>query len=153
VQCGCPNSFAFDLTAACSGFLFGLVNSGVWISSGATKNVLLVGGDALSRWVDWDDRNTCILFGDGAGAVVVSADEAGGEDRGGPGPGILSYSLHSDGKGKSDLTCNFDGRGKRLETGGGGITVDSGGYEGVKMNGKEVYKVRILIGWVNSRIE
>ena len=76
---GCHNAVAFDLTAACSGFLFGVVTATNFMSSPHTsarpvKNVLVIGSDALSRWVDWEDRNSCILFGDGSGAMVMSSD-------------------------------------------------------------------------------
>ena len=61
---------AFDLTAACSGFVFGLITASQFIRTGVYENVLVIGADILSRWVDWSDRTTCVLFGDGAGAVV-----------------------------------------------------------------------------------
>lgn len=64
---GCDNAAAFDLTAACAGFLYGLVTASQFLHSGAYKRVLLVGADALTRFLDWEDRGTCILFGDGAG--------------------------------------------------------------------------------------
>ena len=64
-QCGCHNAVAFDMTAACSGFLFALITAAQGITAGSYEAALVVGADALSRWVDWDDRNTCILFGDG----------------------------------------------------------------------------------------
>lgn len=102
---GCGTStVAFDLTAACSGFLFGSVTAGQFLSSTGTKltNALVIGADALSRYVDWDDRNSCILFGDGAGAMVVT--NAGIED-GTALPGILGFSAHSNGNGYGDLNC------------------------------------------------
>ena len=94
----CHNAVAFDLTAACSGFLFGIVTAGQFLSNptGNTKHALVLGADALSRWVDWDDRNTCILFGDAAGAVVLTQDINA--------PGVLGYSAHSNGEGHDDLT-------------------------------------------------
>lgn len=94
---GCTNAMAFDLTAACSGFLFGIVTAGQFMNhrGGGMKNALVVGADALSRWVDWDDRNSCILFGDGAGAMILTADDAC--------PGILGYSAHSNGLGYDKL--------------------------------------------------
>ncbi|MEY2831936.1 MAG: hypothetical protein RLZZ574_1194, partial [Cyanobacteriota bacterium] len=67
---GATNAVAFDLTAACSGFLFALITASQFISTGMYKNVLIIGADVLSRWVDWSDRTSCILFGDGAGAAV-----------------------------------------------------------------------------------
>ena len=65
------NAVAFDLTAACSGFLFALVTASQYLASGSMKRAVVVGADQLSKWVDWDDRKTCVLFGDGAGAVAV----------------------------------------------------------------------------------
>lgn len=71
-------------------------------NSGAAKHALVIGADALTRWVDWDDRNSCILFGDGAGAMVLSAN---GNSDSEVGPGILGYAMHSNGKGYDDLKC------------------------------------------------
>ena len=92
---GCTNAMAFDLTAACSGFLFGIVTAGQFLHNGRMKYAVVVGADALSRWVDWDDRNSCILFGDGAGAMVLSADAET--------HGLLGYSAHSNGLGYEKL--------------------------------------------------
>jgi 3-oxoacyl-[acyl-carrier-protein] synthase-3 len=100
-EIGCTkSSVAFDLTAACSGFLFGTVTAGQFLSSPGTnfKTALVIGADALSRWVDWDDRNACILFGDGAGAMVITNE---GEEE----PGLLGFSMHSNGNGYGDLNC------------------------------------------------
>lgn len=96
-ELGCTNAFGFDLTAACSGFLFSVVTAGQFLENGAVNNVLVLGADALSRWTDWDDRNTCILFGDGAGAMVLSKTEDGDS------PGVLGYATHSDGGGYEKL--------------------------------------------------
>lgn len=70
---GAKNAIAFDLTAACSGFIVGLITASQFIQTGAANKILLIGADALSRYVDWTDRRTSILFGDGAGAVVMEA--------------------------------------------------------------------------------
>jgi len=102
-EIGCStDTVAFDLTAACSGFLFGTVTAGKFLSSpgGKLKHALVIGADALSRWVDWDDRNSCILFGDGAGAMVITNDQSGNEA-----DGLLGYSAHSNGHGYGDLNC------------------------------------------------
>ena len=80
---------AFDVSAACSGFLYALANGVRQIESGAASKVLVIGAEVLTRAVDWEDRNTCVLFGDGAGAVVLSAETG---DR-----GVLSTHLHADG--------------------------------------------------------
>ena len=97
---GCKNAVAFDLTAACSGFLFGIVTAGQFLSqsNGSVKTALVIGADALSRWVDWDDRNSCILFGDGAGAMVLTQDFESA--------GVLGYAAHSNGDGHEDLTLS-----------------------------------------------
>ena len=96
-QLGCTtNTAAFDLVAACSGFLFALVTAGKFLT-GTNKKALVIGADALSRWVDWDDRNVCILFGDGAAAMVVEGSDQSG---------ILGYAMHSNGGGWSDLNTS-----------------------------------------------
>lgn len=86
---GAKKAAAFDIAAACSGFIYGMSVADAFIRSGAYKNILLVGAEVLSRFTDWEDRTTCILFGDGAGAVVIQR-HAGKR-------GILSTHLHSDG--------------------------------------------------------
>ena len=90
---GCP---AFDVNAACSGFIYALTIADKFIQSGAAKTALVVGSETLTRMLDWSDRGTCVLFGDGAGAVVLKAD---GET------GILSTHMHADG-GKKELLWN-----------------------------------------------
>lgn len=88
---GCP---AFDVQAVCSGFVYGLTIADLFIRSGQAKHVLLVGTEVYSRILDWTDRGTCVLFGDGAGAVVVAASDR---------PGILATKLHADGSHKEML--------------------------------------------------
>mmetsp|Transcript_30817 Transcript_30817/g.43742 ORF Transcript_30817/g.43742 Transcript_30817/m.43742 type:complete len:372 (+) Transcript_30817:184-1299(+) len=131
-ECGCTNAFAFDLTAACSGFLFSIVTAGQFLNNGNVKNALVLGADALSRWVDWDDRNTCILFGDGAGAVVLTRDESS--------PGVLGYAAHSNGAGYEKLNLAYTGNPRQVDTPGDGTTLSSGSYTKIGMDGKEVYK-------------
>ncbi len=88
-QLGAKQAFAFDLSAACTGFLYALAVADQYIRAGTYRTVLVIGAEVLSRMVDWTDRTTCILFGDGAGAAVLQAER---------GPrGILSTHLHSDG--------------------------------------------------------
>lgn len=133
---GCPKGTpAFDLTAACSGFLFGTVTASQFMANGGVKNALVVGADALTRWVDWDDRNSCILFGDGAGAMVLTADEEDGED----GIGLLGYAMHSNGLGYNDLKCIYRGEPKKISTPGDGTIVHDGSYDLMTMNGRKVY--------------
>lgn len=86
---GAKNAFAYDVSAACSGFVFALDAAYRQIATGAAKTALVIGAEVLTRIIDWSDRNTCVLFGDGAGAVILQAAE--GEN------GILSTHLHSDG--------------------------------------------------------
>ncbi|MDQ3288942.1 MAG: ketoacyl-ACP synthase III [Pseudomonadota bacterium] len=90
---GCP---AFDVNAACSGFIYALTVADKFIRSGAAKTALVIGAETLTRMIDWSDRGTCVLFGDGAGAVVLQADHE---------TGILSTHLHADG-GKKELLWN-----------------------------------------------
>ena len=90
---GCP---AFDVNAACSGFIYALTIADKFIRSGAAKTALVVGSETLTRMLDWSDRGTCVLFGDGAGAVVLKADAE---------TGILSTHLHADGSKKDLLRC------------------------------------------------
>ncbi len=90
---GCP---AFDVNAACSGFIFALSVADKFIRTGAVRNALVIGSETLTRMMDWNDRSTCVLFGDGAGAVVLKADAEAG---------ILSTHLHADGGKKHLLHC------------------------------------------------
>ncbi|MDR0617646.1 MAG: ketoacyl-ACP synthase III [Endomicrobium sp.] len=121
---------AFDLSAACSGFVYGVATARAFIESGLYKNVLLVGAEELSKITDWTDRNTCVLFGDGAGAMVLSVSQGNSD--------ILSTFLGSDGSYAQLL----------LIPGGGSInpatakTVD-GKLHSIKMQGKEVFKAAI----------
>ena len=128
---GATNAFAFDLTAACSGFIFGMVTAAQFIRTGAYKTVLLVGADVLSRWVDWSDRRTCVLFGDGAGAVVMQAQE---RDR------LRGFDLHSDGTQNGCLTLAFNGESQELAD---GVTVDKGTFEPIQMKGQDIYKFAV----------
>ena len=93
---GATRAAAFDLSAGCTGFIYGLSVAADLISSGAYENALIIGAETLSRIVDWSDRATCVLFGDGAGAVVLQANGADG--------GVLSTVLGSDGSG-GDVLC------------------------------------------------
>jgi len=93
---GAGSCAAFDVNAACSGFIYALTVADKFIRTGAASNALVVGSETLTRMVDWSDRTTCVLFGDGAGAVVLKADQE---------TGILSTHLHADG-GKKELLWN-----------------------------------------------
>ncbi len=93
-ELGVPNCPAFDLQAACSGFIYGLSIATQFIKSGEYRRVLLVGTEAMSKVVDWKDRTTCVLFGDGAGAMILEASDT---------PGVLSTHLNADGNYKEAL--------------------------------------------------
>ena len=92
---GAKHAVAFDLGAACSGFLFALSTAQAYIKGGIYQKVLIVGAETMSKMIDWSDRSTCVLFGDGAGAAVVSAEETG----------VLELVQKSNGAGKGVLSC------------------------------------------------
>ena len=126
---------AFDLNAACSGFVYGLDVAASMIESGRYRNVLLVGSETLSRITDYTDRTSCILFGDGAGAAVVSAGGEGeGED---DERGILHTSLHADGGGWEFLFCPPGSRHPVTEK------MVAAGNQYLKMRGREVFKFAV----------
>jgi 3-oxoacyl-[acyl-carrier-protein] synthase III len=131
-QLGATNAVAFDVTAACSGFVFGVVTAAQYLRTGAYQNALVIGADLLSRWVDWNDRNTCVLFGDGAGAVLMQA--TAGEDR------LLGFEIRSDGSQNCCLNLAFKPELRELVP---GVTLTQGKYQYITMNGKEVYRFAI----------
>ncbi|GFR46151.1 hypothetical protein Agub_g7678 [Astrephomene gubernaculifera] len=134
---GASRAVAFDLTAACSGFVVGLVTAAQYIRAGTYRNVLVLGGDALSRFIDWRDRGTCILFGDGCGAVVVSANP----DPAAPGA-LLGHDMGSDGAGRKHLYCDFTGADlKPLSEGAAPSSHAS--YGNLHMAGQEVFKFAV----------
>jgi len=133
---GATKAAAFDLTAACSGFVYGMVTASQFLHSGAYKKVLVVGADALTRFIDWKDRSTCILFGDGAGAVVLESSDSV-EDS-----GLLGFALHSDGDRYCNLQLRFQQDFKELGNVDKSI-VDQGQYGKLGMNGPEVYKFAV----------
>ncbi|OAD19505.1 3-oxoacyl-(acyl carrier protein) synthase III, partial [Candidatus Thiomargarita nelsonii] len=120
---GNHGAMAFDVQAVCSGFLYALSIADKFIKTGGMRRALIVGADIFSRLVDWTDRSTCVLFGDGAGAVVVEASAE---------PGILSSHLHADGAYKDLLTAPATVTKGRLN--GDGFT---------KMQGNEVFKFAV----------
>ena len=126
-QLGATKAGAFDLLAACTGFIFAMNMAAQAIRSGSIKNALVVGSETLSRFVDWKDRNTCILFGDGAGAFVLQASETPG--------GVLSAVMHSDGSGGDSLS--LPGGGSRYPA--TEATVREGKHY-IQMDGKEVFR-------------
>jgi len=128
---GATQAVAFDMTAACSGFVFGMVTAAQFIRTGTYKNVLLIGADILSRWVNWSDRGSCILFGDGAGAVVMQANES---DR------FLGFELRSDGTLNQSLQLAYNSQNKEIVN---GFTVSHGTYQPITMNGKDIYRFAV----------
>jgi 3-oxoacyl-[acyl-carrier-protein] synthase-3 len=130
---GAVNAVAFDLTAACSGFLFALITAAHYIRGGSVRRALVIGADQLSRWVDWDDRRTCVLFGDGAAAVAVEACEAEQD-------GLLGFRMHSDGRRAHCLTLAQREERQPLVD---GHTAQRGGFAPIHMNGQEVYKFAV----------
>jgi len=130
---GMTNGAAFDVQAVCSGFVYGLAVADNFIKVGQAKTVVLIGAETFSRLLDWQDRGTCVLFGDGAGAVVLRAAENGededefGETGHNRGRGILSTHIYSDGS-SSDL----------LYVDGGPSSTQTVGH--VRMNGREVFR-------------
>ncbi len=115
--------FAFDVQAVCAGFVYALSTANAFIVSGQAKRVLVIGAETFSRLMDWEDRTTCVLFGDGAGALVLEGQELTGTsaDR-----GILSTDLHSDGRFKDLLYVD------------GGVSTGTTGH--LRMQGKEVFR-------------
>jgi 3-oxoacyl-[acyl-carrier-protein] synthase-3 len=124
---GASNAGAFDLSAACSGFIYAINMGAQAIKSGSVKTVLIIGTETLSRFVDWKDRSTCILFGDGAGAFVLQASDKPG--------GIMGCVMHSDGSGGEFLSVPAGGSAHPASE----ITLHTGQHF-IHMNGKEVFR-------------
>ena len=120
---GMEGGFAFDVQAVCAGFIYALANANALIVSGQARRVLVIGAETFSRLMDWEDRSTCVLFGDGAGALVLEAQEGKGSaaDR-----GILAVDLHSDGRFKDILYVD------------GGVSTGTSGH--LRMQGREVFR-------------
>ena len=133
---GASKAAAFDLTAACSGFVYALVTASQFMHTGAYKRVLIVGADALTRFIDWKDRSTCILFGDGSGAMVLEASDTIEE------AGLLGFALHSDGDRYANLQLKWKSDFQELGNTDKNI-VDKGVYGKLGMNGPEVYKFAV----------
>ena len=122
-EIGMTRGFAFDVQAVCAGFVYALSNANALIVSGQAKRVMVIGAETFSRIMDWTDRGTCVLFGDGAGALILEAQENTGEttDR-----GILSVDLNSDGRYRDILYVD------------GGVATQNTGF--LRMQGKEVFR-------------
>lgn len=144
---GAVNALAFDVNAACSGFLFALNTADAYLRMGLAENALIIGSEVLSKLVDWTDRGSCILFGDGAGAVVVErckAESRAVEEKQIPAAGILGRALHSDGTGGGVLQCDARelttpyARTSAVKTDQKQQTDDREHY--IQMDGQEVYR-------------
>ncbi|MFG6583771.1 beta-ketoacyl-ACP synthase III [Sulfitobacter sp. 1A12779] len=122
-ELGMTNGFAFDVQAVCAGFVYALANANALIVSGQARNVLVIGAETFSRIMDWTDRSTCVLFGDGAGALLLEAQDGQGtpEDR-----GILATDLNSDGRYRELLYVD------------GGVSTGTTGY--LRMQGNQVFR-------------
>jgi len=120
---GMTQGFAFDVQAVCAGFVYALANANALIASGQADRVLVIGAETFSRIMDWTDRSTCVLFGDGAGALILSAEEGDGTsaDR-----GILAIDLNSDGRFKDLLYVD------------GGVSTQNTGF--LRMQGNQIFR-------------
>jgi 3-oxoacyl-[acyl-carrier-protein] synthase III len=120
---GMTGGFAFDVQAVCAGFVYALTTANALITSGQARRVMVIGAETFSRLMDWEDRTTCVLFGDGAGALVLEATECSGtgQDR-----GVLSCDLHSDGQFRDLLFVD------------GGTSTGTTGH--LRMQGREVFR-------------
>ena len=116
---------AFDIQAVCGGFVYALNTADMYIKGGQAKTVLVVGAEVLSRMLDWNDRTTCVLFGDGAGAVVLRASEQ---------PGVVTSKLHADGRHRDMLKAEGNVRNGKVD-----------GDPFIKMDGKSVFKFAVKV--------
>ena len=123
---GCGGGVAFDVQAVCSGFLYALATADSLLRTGMATKALVIGSETFSRILDWDDRTTCVLFGDGAGAVVLEAKDVAAD-----GPGILASRLHADGQHKDMLYVD-----------GGPSTTGTVGK--LRMKGREVFRHAVV---------
>jgi 3-oxoacyl-[acyl-carrier-protein] synthase-3 len=132
---GMRHGFAFDMQAVCSGFVYAVTTADLFIRGGQARRVLVIGSETFSRILDWNDRTTCVLFGDGAGAIILEAAEGAGDltDR-----GVLAASLRSDGAHKDKLFVD-----------GGPSTTGTVGH--LRMEGREVFKH--AVGMITDVIE
>ena len=129
---GAYNAVAFDLTAACSGFLFALITASQFLKGGSFKRAIVIGADQLSSFVDWNDRRSCILFGDGAGALAIEATNDFDN--------FLGFDMRTDGGRGSFLNLpSKDNKDSIIDN----IDFLNGGFSQIQMNGQEVYKFAV----------
>lgn len=127
---GCHGGIAFDVAAVCSGFLYAIATADSLLTTGMARRALVIGAETFSRILDWEDRTTCVLFGDGAGAIVLEAPDASNRVKDG-GPGIIASRLHADGA-QHDL----------LYVDGGPSSTQTVGH--LRMRGPEVFKHAVV---------
>jgi 3-oxoacyl-[acyl-carrier-protein] synthase-3 len=125
-QLGCHGGIAFDVGAVCSGFLYALGVADSMLRTGMAQRALVIGAETMSRILDWEDRTTCVLFGDGAGAIVLEAQDVAAD-----GPGILASRLHADGA-----------HNELLYVDGGPSTTGTVGH--IRMKGREVFRHAVV---------
>jgi len=129
---GAANAVAFDLTAACSGFLFALITASQFLKGGSFKRAIVIGADQLSSFVDWHDRRSCILFGDGAGALAIEATNDCDN--------FIGFDMRTDGERGSFLNLPSKNIKDSIID---NIDFSSGGFSSIQMNGQEVYKFAV----------
>jgi len=129
---GANNAVAFDLTAACSGFLFALITASQFLKGGIYRRAIVIGADQLSSYVDWNDRRSCILFGDGAGALAIEATKEFDN--------LIGFNMKTDGLRGSFL--NLPSK-KNKDSIIQNIDYSRGGFSSIQMNGQEVYKFAV----------
>ena len=129
---GAANAVAFDLTAACSGFLFALITASQFLKGGSFKRAIVIGADQLSSFVDWNDRRSCILFGDGAGAFAIEATNEFDN--------FIGFDMKTDGERGSFLNLpSKNNKDSIIDN----IDFLSGAFSSIQMNGQEVYKFAV----------
>ncbi len=129
---GAKNATAFDLTAACSGFLFSLITGAQYLQNGSFKRALIIGADQLSSYVNWLDRGSCILFGDGAGALAIEASDDINN--------FYGFQMKTDGERGGFLNLSVCGSEEEIID---DIKVNKGKFSNITMNGQEVYKFAV----------
>jgi len=129
---GAANAVAFDLTAACSGFLFALITASQFLKGGSFKRAIVIGADQLSSFVDWNDRRSCILFGDGAGALAIEATNQFDN--------LIGFDMRTDGERGSFLNLSSKNSKDSIID---NIDFLSGAFSSIQMNGQEVYKFAV----------
>ncbi len=129
---GAKNAFAFDLTAACSGFLFALITASQYLKAGSYKRALVIGADQLSSYVDWSDRGSCILFGDGAGAIAIESSMDVNN--------LCGFIMRTDGDRGSFLKLASK---NEMGTINDDLVFKRGDFSKISMNGQEVYKFAV----------